>query len=314
MAALDEFVTRARSQNDNNHAARVVSLGNLMGSAQDGLTRAKNDANDCEATFSEFSASQIAQMTEIERLVATLQDDTRLPLQKLQTDILESTMADYMPTGETPQKREWSYPTQLSRTENHDTVIARRRGLPDPTLATMKTPSNAKTPGRSPRKQQVSPRKAASSPSKGPSPSKTKVFTDIPSSETGHSSKAIQDHGHTISIPIEQTKSGLKEIDINVVPRPTSSSANASADERPVLIDFSKSIGSGCAGGNGPPPLKRHATTNAVVESRLPMKQTRAKSSVASMAAGTGVENFSQSLGQPPAISTGRRLRSSPPE
>lgn len=315
MAALDEFVTRARSQNDSHHAARVVSLSHLTASAQDGLTRAKINANECTATFGEFNESQVEQMTEIERLVSTLQDDTRPPLQELQAGILESTMTDYMPTGQTPQKREWAYPTQLSRTENHESVIARRRGLPDPALATTKTPSGAKTPGRSPRKQQTSPRKAPTSPSKAPSPSKTKVFTDVQSSATGQSSKIVQDHGHTISIPIEQMKSGLKEIDINVVPRPTSSSAAAaSADERPVLIDFSKSVGSSGAGSHGPPPLKRHATTNAVVESKLPMKLPRSKSNIAAMATATGVENFSQSVGPPPVLSTGRRLRSSPPE
>ncbi|KEF52610.1 kinesin family member 11 [Exophiala aquamarina CBS 119918] len=313
MAALDEFVTRARSQNDSHHAARVVSLGHLTASAQDGLARAKDDADECRVTFGEFNESQIVQMAEIERLVSSLQDDTRPPLQELQADILDSTMTDYMPTGQTPQKREWTYPTQLSRTANHESVIARRRGLPDPALAIIKTPTGTKTPGRSPRKQQTSPRKGAASPSKPPSPSKTRVFTDIQDSQTAQSSKAIPDHGHTISIPIDQMKSGLKEIDINVVPRPTSSSAAAvSADERPVLIDFSKSIGSTGVGCNGPPPLKRHATTNAVVESRLPMKLPRSRSTVAAMT--TGVENFSQSVGAPPVLSTGRRLRSSPPE
>jgi len=312
MAALDEFVTRARSQNDSHHAARVVSLSHLTASAQDGLTRAKIDANGCTATFGGFSESQVEQMTEIERLVSTLQDDTRPHLQELQANIMESTMTDYMPTGQTPQKREWTYPTQLSRTENHESIVARRRGLPDPALATTKTPSGSKTPGRSPRKQQTSPRKATASPSRPASPSKTKVFTDIQNPQKGKSSKGMQDHGHTISIPIDQIKAGLKEIDINLVPRPTSSSIGA--DERPVLIDFSKSIGSSGVGGHGPPPLKRHATTNAVVESKLPMKLPRSKSTVAAMATASGVENFSQSVGPPPVLSSGRRLRSSPPE
>lgn len=312
MAALDEFVTRARSQNDSHHAARVVSFGHLATSAQDGLSLAANDANECRAKFTEFSASHTGQMTEIEQLVETLQDKIRLPLQGLQAEISEYTMTDYIPTGETPQKRDWTYPTHLSRTENHESLIARRRGLPDPSVVA------TKTPGKSPRKQQASPRKGLFSPSKAPSPSKTKVFTDVQKPDRGLSSRSIQDHGHTISIPIEQTKSSLKEIDINLVPRPTSSSASALADERPVLIDFSKSVGSGSVGANGAPPLKRHATTNAVVESKLPMKlpmkMPRAKSSIASMATGSGIENFSQSVGPPPALSSGRRLRSSPPE
>jgi hypothetical protein len=129
---------------------------------------------------------------------------------------------------------------------------------------------------------------------------------------------------------------GLKEIDINLIGRPPSSSSAPQAlahgavsdgkgneRERPVLLDFSKSLGAG----TGQPPLKRHATTNAVVESKLPTaarKLGRAKSTVArtgmgigmSMSMGAGVENFSQSIG--PAGGGGggggRRLRSSPPE
>lgn len=300
MAALDQFVIRARSQNDDHHTERVKSLSSLTSKAQDGFDQADKDTSERKAGFDDFENEQKTHLNELDDLASTLQDDARVPLQELSAENADTGFTDYLPTGETPQKREWMYPTQLSRTANHESITAKRRGLPDPTLA-MKTPSSARTPGMSPRKQ-ASPRKAPTSPSKLPSPSKTKVFTDF---EPKQSRSANLDHGHTISIPLEQsTKSGLKEIDINTVQRPASSSL--SGDDRPaVLIDFSKSMGSASG---GQPPLKRHATTNAVVESRLPMKLSRAKSHAAA-GAGTGVENFSQSVG--PAMTSGRRLRSS---
>lgn len=310
MAALDEFVTRARSQNDSHHVDRVQSLGRLVSNAQDGFAHLQAESDASKISLEDFGSEYNGQIAGLNNLFVSFDEETRLPLQGLRTEFSDTNLMEYTPTGQTPQKRDWDYPTELPRTENHESIIAKLRGLPDPAL-TAKTPSSARTPARSPRKQ-ASPRKGPASPSKLPSPSKTKIFTDvaIPMTEP---ETVSQFHSQTTTtmIPLEQSaKSGLKEIDINVMNRPASSSTSSasSADERPVLLDFSKSMG---AGGGGPPPLKRHATTNAVVESRLPMKLGRAKSTVTGMGTGVGVENFSQSVGP---LSGGRRLRSSPPE
>lgn len=324
MAALDEFVTRARSQNDDHHSERLHSLGQLATEGHEGFNALERGTTESSAAFDQFDDHYKSQSMDIETLVASLRDDTRLPLQELRIEMSKRSMTDYVPTGETPQKREWHYPTSLPKTQKDESIKARRRGLPDP-HAVSKTPPVTKTPGRSPRKM-LSPRKGAISPSKVPSPSKTKVFNDARDADAGNSadSKLVKSHSNqnqTISLPLEQ-KAGLKELDVNLIPRPTSSGSSNAAhaslsmnpanhdqkavgEQKPVLIDFSKSLGSG----SGQPPLKRHATTNAVVESRLPMKQTRARSTIANLgAAGLGMENFSSSIG------SGRRLRSSPAE
>lgn len=313
MAALDEFVSRARSQNDSYHQRRTEDLANMAGNAKDGFVQLEKDLNDCKSSTESFGNENTMHGGDMEALAASLQDDARPLLQDLQYELATSTFKDYDPTGETPQKREWEYPTHLPRTESHESIIARLRGLPDP-AASKKTPSISKTPGRSPRKQQTSPRKGFGSPSKAASPSKTKVFmdvVDVPVAKTEETTRP-----NTTTGPVEQSsKSGLKEMDINVVAgtRPPSSMAGVGGthtdDSRPVLLDFSKSLGSG-GGGAGQPPLKRHATTNAIVESRLPTKLTRAKSTTAGLAMGLGAENFAQSVG--PGTG-GRRLRSSPP-
>lgn len=313
MAALDEFVSRARSQNDSYHQRRTEDLANMAGNAKDGFVQLEKDLNDCRSSTENFGNENTTHGGDMEALAASLQDDARPLLQDLQYELATSTFKDYHPTGETPQKREWEYPTHLPRTESHESIIARLRGLPDP-AASKKTPSISKTPGRSPRKQQTSPRKGFGSPSKAASPSKTKVFmdvVDVPDTKT----EEIR-YGNATGPVLEQSsKAGLKEMDINVVAaRPPSSMAAVGGthtdDSRPVLLDFSKSLGSG-GGGAGQPPLKRHATTNAIVESRLPTKLTRAKSTAAGLAMGLGVENFAQSVGGPGT--SGRRLRSSPP-
>lgn len=310
MAALDEFVTRARSQNDSHHVDRVQALTDVVSRARDGFGALEKDSEESSTALKDLTQHQKRQRSELEQLTVILEEETRHPLLQLKTEVSGSTLSEYVPTGQTPQKRDWNYPSDLPRTESHDSIIARLRGLPDPALATT-TPSSARTPARSPRKQ-ASPRKAPASPSRIPSPSKTKIFTDfvMPATKEASATDAAHILTTTTTIPLKEAKTGgLKEVDINVVNSnksfSTSTIASSSREERPVLLDFSKSVGSG----HQQPPLKRHATANAVVESKLP--NTKMGRVTRSTMAGIGVENFSQSVGH---MVGGRKLRSSPPE
>ncbi|KAJ9602284.1 Kinesin- motor protein [Cladophialophora chaetospira] len=310
MAALDEFVTRARSQNDSHHADRLQIMKGVVSRIQDGFGVLQSHFQGSDDALGNLAQDQTQQRTNLGKLVGDLNEETHETLRGLNAELSIATLAEYRPTGETPQKRDWTYPSELPRTENHDSIIARLRGLPDPALMA-KTPSSARTPARSPRKQ-ASPRKAPGSPSKIPSPSKTKVFTDAEMPKAQQLSATSQSSTITTTtttmVPLNEFKTrGLKEIDINVANSNKSfpgSSTSSHHEEKPVLLDFSKSVGSGHQ-----PPLKRHATANAVVESKLPTaaKLSRTRSTVA----GNGLENFSQSVGP---MGGGRRLRSSPPE
>jgi kinesin family protein 11 len=308
MAALDEFVTRARTQNDSHHADRLRKLSCVVSRAQDRFAILEKDSHESKAALESLTEDQKQQRTDLDLLVGSLGEDTRESLLELKRELSDSNLAEYTSTGQTPQKRDWNYPTDLPRTENHDSIIARVRGLPDPALVT-KTPSSAQTPARSPRKQ-TSPRKGPASPSKIPSPRKTKVFTDVELPKIQQATAPSQTQALTTistTTPDEPKSGGLKEIDINVANSNkylSASSCSSHTEEKPVLLDFSKSVGSGLQ----QPPLKRHATANAVVESRLPT--AKAGRATRSTAAGIGLENFSQSVGP---LEGRRRLRSSPP-
>ena len=259
MSALDEFVTRARSQNDaghDDHLAGLLQLQLQTGQIHTELGQAIEERKSGLKTFDESEHSHRSEQTEA---VSDLDRHVRSALEALSAEFGDSGPKDYVPTGQTPQKRDWQYPTELPQTAAHESIIARRRGLPDPTVQA-KTPSSARTPARSPRKQ-TSPRKA--SPSKPTSPTKGKVYTD-----TTERSQA-----HTISLT--EPLKGLKEVDINVVPQPKPEAHT---------ISFSKSVGSGQQ-----PPLKRHATAMGSGDIRKP---TRAKAAVT-----PGAENLSQSIG-----------------
>ena len=235
MSALDEFVTRARSQNDTGHNEHLAGLLQLQLQMAQMQTDLVSSIEKRQASIKNFDEEEQSHCMENSEAISGLDKNVRSALEVLSTDLGVSAPKDYVVTGETPQKREWRYPTELPQTAAHESIIARRRGLPDPTIQA-KTPSTARTPGRSPRKQ-TSPRKA--SPTKPTSPSKAKIYVD-------------RSHAHTVNLtePLRE----LKEVDINVVPPPRQDAHT---------ISFSKSVGSGQQ-----PPLKRHATATGAGESK----------------------------------------------
>jgi kinesin family member 11 len=264
MSALDEFVTRARSQNDKSHNDHLGGLQQFQLEVAQLQTEVADTIQQRDTDLRVLKNSTESSTAELSECTEAFGAEAREALQTLHAQVDDSPMQDYVATGETPQKRDWTYPKDLPATAKHETIIARMRGLPESSVEL----SIARTPG-SPRKR-ASPRK---SPTKTRSPKKAKVFTDT---------AALMDN---MTEPIK----GLREIDMNVV----TSSNGMVGDSH--TISFSKSV-------SGQPPLKRHATANAAVGVG---KVTRSRAA----AAGTGPENFSQSVG-----SGGRRLRNSPPQ
>jgi kinesin family protein 11 len=299
MAALDEFVTRARSQNDQQQTAHVESLRDLSRSLHQTCTGLEQRLDSVSANLSAFGTENATEISHLQENLEPLTEEIHQSLAQLQSNVQSARLKDYTPTGETPQKRDWAYPTTLPQTEDHESVIAKRRGQPGAKQQSLT--DAAQTPGRSPRKI-ASPRKHGS-PTKLPSPSKGKIYTDV-SLDTGDG------HSHlTSSAANAGLGGGLKEIDMNIV---------QITGQRPVSADgllpaeFSKSVGSGVQ----QPPLKRHATTG-IEGSRLPAKLgpngTRSGGRV--KADGWEKENhtitvLSQSVGA--GSGHGRRLRSSP--
>jgi len=202
MAALDEFVTRARRQNNTHHAEHISSLEEMCArvrtsfkDVQDRLAKPQTEI---------FSTSIKAQLEEVASALVDIQDKAREPLNRLREELGDQEMADYNPTGQTPQKREWQYPTDLPRT------------IPLPASNTPKTISRAastssRTPGRSSRKN-ISPRR---------SPKKQIVRADTPPTaaliNVQPASKIEADTKPTTS---------LKDLDVNVVPSTTSSASS----------------------------------------------------------------------------------------
>lgn len=128
MTDLDDFVTRARSENAEHHSRHTASMAKLSDTVG---TSFSNISSHYEDTFSRVQTLG----SEMESNVGRLQDDLRpidnnlcQPLSKLRQDIATTNLKEYKPTGETPEKVQYQYPTKLPRTASHNTLIAGLHG------------------------------------------------------------------------------------------------------------------------------------------------------------------------------------------
>jgi kinesin family member 11 len=274
MAALDEFVTRAREQNGRHHDSQNEGLKDLSTTVRQTFA---NFDDTLQATSARMHNHHAACRGDVDALadgLVPLCDSVQKPLAELVASLESKTLIEYVATGQTPQKKDWTYPTNLPRTESRDMLLAQLRGLPDGKSGAMRSPRKLASPRKT-----ASPRKGFSSPSKLPSPTKTKIFQDE-STTAGPLVLSTQRPNEAS----DESKGGLREMDMNVLAQPPAAD-DAHGHPQPLL---SKSMSN-----SQQPPLKRHATA----ESRLPRK---------------GRENtvLSQSVG--PGLGMGRRLRSSP--
>ncbi|KAF7557213.1 hypothetical protein G7046_g6095 [Stylonectria norvegica] len=133
MEALDDFVTRARSENGRHletHAQSVQALsntveesfGNISAHFKTTFDRVKNVGEEMDLD-----------LNDLQEHLEPLEDQLCQPLANLRDGITGTTLHEYQPTGETPAKVQYHYPTTLPRTAPHDLIIAEVDEAPSPT-------------------------------------------------------------------------------------------------------------------------------------------------------------------------------------
>ena len=117
------------------------------------------------------------QSTSLQASLPPLSLTTQQPLAELRSNISGAPLNEYTPTGETPRKIQYQYPTTLPRTESHDKLLGRKPSAPPP-----------------------SPRR---------SPSKSVVYADTPATDGDM-------HPTSTSPSKEANPGGLREVSLNV--------------------------------------------------------------------------------------------------
>ena len=181
MQALDEFVRRARSQNERHHSTHVQSLQSLASNVRQSYSSIGNHFDSTYDRVREIGVDISTQSTTIQASLQPLDSTIKQPLVGLRTHILEAPLKEYTPTGETPRKVQYQYPTILPQSQPHKTLLGRSN------------PASHSHPEQTPNK----------------SPNKAMVYTDGPEIEHG-----ARPHSSTPSKNSETAS--LREISLNV--------------------------------------------------------------------------------------------------
>lgn len=278
MEALDDFVAKARSHNGRFHEAQLGSLDSMASNVREMRSAVDGQLNGFNENVEQLQEDMDVHAEDLQQSALPLQEHVRQPLAELRENLNSHPMKEYLPTGATPQKRRYDYPSELPSTESHDGLRSRHRTSRQFTAL--------------PFDGDVQPTPVTSSPVSS-SAKRSYVYSDA-AEEVG-----IHPPPSSLSAP---PNIGLREVDLNVArplvfdeetdasakPETPAQIASADLDETPVKED------------SEPPLKKRRSTSNATgttVENKLSHKMLSKK--MASMMEGR--ENV------PPSGIAGRR-------
>ncbi|KAJ5734020.1 hypothetical protein N7493_002806 [Penicillium malachiteum] len=192
MEALDDFVAKARSQNGHFHEAQLRSLDAITTNVRDSRAAMQTQLDGFSERTGQLRDDANLHTTGLKEATAPLHGEVRQPLAALRENMQSHPMKEYIPTGVTPQKRKYEYPTSLPRTEPHEGLRSRHRTSKQFTALPFN--DEEETPTTT----------IPSSPAA--SPSKNFVFSDPVEPAEAQPS----------SISAIYNNSGLREVDINV--------------------------------------------------------------------------------------------------
>ncbi|KAL8823156.1 MAG: hypothetical protein Q9191_006120, partial [Dirinaria sp. TL-2023a] len=176
MQALDDFVTRARSQNERHHETHIQSLQSLASTVNQSYSSIGEHFLSTFDRVRDLGSDMSSQTTSIRASLPHLSATIQQPLTELRTAVTNADLKEYCPTGETPQKTQYHYSTTLPRTESHEKLLI-KHSLRQP-------------------------------PSSSTSPTKSLVYTDAIPTTASAPASPVKD-------PARPT-SGLRELDMNV--------------------------------------------------------------------------------------------------
>jgi kinesin family protein 11 len=283
--ALDTIVDRIQEQNNTEHAARERSFSALASMVQDSYA---NIGGSFTASFDRFEGvgTYVAEQTDgLRKNLLHLDKNGRIrtELAELRQRVEHDKLEEYLHTGQTPTRREYSYPTAVPRTSD--------RYQP---MEPMRTGPAGDEP---------------SSPSRHRSPSKTLVLAG----NSGVSRKQMGS-GSVVGLGTANGAASLRELDVNVMNKRTTESKIHD-------MELSGEDGASSKALARLPLLKRPAVTSASAESKVPSKKRALRSTMAasnSLTASSAmlvdrenltVPNLSASVGHGEVYSLGGRLR-----
>lgn len=130
--SLDEIMSRVREQNNVHHAAHTTSLDALSGHVQSSYSSIGDHFSTSFDRVQSLEREMSAKTNALQGTLPALAENAsiRAPLRELNSAIGSQNLIEYDPTGETPQRNNYSIPEKLPRTEAHQNLLSRLRDRP----------------------------------------------------------------------------------------------------------------------------------------------------------------------------------------
>jgi kinesin family protein 11 len=128
MQALDNLVTRARSQNAHHYDQHIKSLEGLSTTVKASYTNIGSHFNSIYERLKVFGDDMSRRQILSQKHLASVGDMVHQPLADLRANISNTVLEEYQPTGHTPQRVSYLYPTELPQTGDHGHILAASPG------------------------------------------------------------------------------------------------------------------------------------------------------------------------------------------
>lgn len=117
MEAFDEFVSKAKSENESHHNSHTGAMQALSATEQQSLNAVSEHVKERFEQFGTIGQEIECDFDNLRESVDTMESGMRQPLADLRDSINSKALHEYQSTGETPKKVSYEYPTSLPRTK-----------------------------------------------------------------------------------------------------------------------------------------------------------------------------------------------------
>lgn len=135
MTSLDDFVARARSQNAQHEDQHTQSIQNLSNTVEGSYADVRHHFRTTCFRVEELGSDMDVHIKHVKEALEPMVAGICQPLSHLREDIANTVIQEYQPTGETPRRLTYEYPTELPRTQSHASLLAKLNGEPSPSKA-----------------------------------------------------------------------------------------------------------------------------------------------------------------------------------
>ncbi|KAL1882105.1 hypothetical protein VTK73DRAFT_2196 [Phialemonium thermophilum] len=133
MMDLDDFLTHAKSENEQHHSQHVTSLQGLSEVVEQSFADIATHFTGTFDRVRDLGDEMEASSRTLSGQLEPLEENICRPLSNLREDINNTVLREYEPTGDTPQKVVYQFPTELPRTNPPEVLLAELKDSSTPT-------------------------------------------------------------------------------------------------------------------------------------------------------------------------------------